>query len=603
MSGFIGLISAQLQERDSSLLDRAADIIAQCCDDYTGKWQNERIGLRFGWFNSTDDCDADQLPFSVAEYRIVGDVRLDNREEIVEKLRPYFEDVTPYTPDSYLLLYAYIHWKEECVQYISGDYAFAIWDEHTESLFCARDHFGVVPLYYTCLEDRFIFTNYYSSLKSIPNLMEELNNDVLADYLTTGVNQSFENTIYIKLKKLPPAHILIYRGGQIRISSYWKIPTDTAPIRYNTTKEYVKHFYTLFEKSIAERTRTNKVACQLSGGMDSSAVTATTQEVLRSKYGSDHTVQTLNIIYNWLIKENEGFFAELTAQQLAIPMKQYIAEDYLKNSRANSMTWIPEPVGIPAATAENHMLEDVEIFSSVLLSGFGGDVLFCYDKPTNRKSESTISLFQSFKDSLLFYRNFGRFANIGLRQKLMGWVNKSTSAQSQIPSYYNQNFFAAHGTKPEPEGVKISPRSYYAMLANPYWSWLFETAHPGFTGKKVRIRHPFFSKDLLLFVLALPPHLLYQKSLLRMATMPLLPLEVVQRPKTVLYGNPYFQNLNRQDVKKELEKVMEEAGDFATGIFDMENMRKELHNVNSSPTFMKNMLIVINILAWQSCKP
>ncbi|MBB6499303.1 asparagine synthetase B family protein [Pedobacter cryoconitis] len=603
MSGFIGILAPRLEKADEELLDACTVVIASCCDDYSGAWKSNHIDLRFGWLKTCEDTEADQLPFTIDEnLRIVGDVRLDNRTELIKELGLYFNTISNSIPDSYLLLYAYKHWDEDCLQHISGDYAFAIWNEKTNYLFCARDHFGLIPFYYTQLENRFLFTNFYHSLKAVPNLMAELSDEVLRDYLMTGTNRSFGHTIYKEIKKLPPAHKLTCKDGKIEVSCYWEIPTRIKPIRYKTTKEYVSHFYSLFEKSIKDRTRTNKVACSLSGGMDSSSITATAKNVLRDRYGKDHTQVSFNIGYKHLVNENEGYFGKLIAKHLNVPIKQYIAEDYVKNIAEPLTNWIPEPAAVPDATAEAQILLDAAAFSRVLLTGFGGDPLFEYEQRSRERLIAQGHLAQSFLDDMEFYRTFGHFSGINIKQWLMKLIRKTPAAKYPLPYWFEPDFFPAdyNPYKPNKDGTSI--RSYFAMYGNPFWGWLFETTHPGFTGQKIKIRQPFFSLELLLFMLALPPHLLYQKSLLRMAMIPYLPDEIVKRPKTPLYGSPHSQNLKNKDILDTLEQQLLESEDFFASKIDIPSLLKELRNPDNSSASYKNMLIILQILTWRACK-
>src|SRR5438874_1856309 len=153
MSGFIGIVSPQLQQQDSELLDACHKEITLCCDDFTGAWKNTHAELRFGWLKTTDDTDTENLPFTIDQnLHIVGDVLLENRPKLIGKLKDTFAGITNTIPDTCLLLYAYKLWGEACLAQISGDYAFAIWNEKERTLFCARDHFGAIPLYYAQTE-------------------------------------------------------------------------------------------------------------------------------------------------------------------------------------------------------------------------------------------------------------------------------------------------------------------------------------------------------------------------------------------------------------------------------------------------------------------
>lgn len=601
MSGFIGIISPKLQKADKDLLDFSSRAIACTCNEYLGAWSSVQADLRFGWLKTSEDTEVEQLPFSLdGNLQIVGDVRLDNRLELLKELSTYFSTINKLTPDSYLLLYAYKYWGEDCLQHISGDYAFAIWNEQNSCLFCARDHFGLIPFYYAQLDHRFLFTNFYTALKDIPDLMSELEDDVLRDYMTNGANRSFDQTIYKKIKKLPPAHKLIYKDGEIQIIRYWKTPTNIKPIRYKTTKEYVSHFYRLFEQSIKDRTRTNKVGSSLSGGMDSSSITAIAKKIMEETYGNDHTLVSFNIRYNHLVNENEGYFGKLIAQYLKIPIKQYLAEDYLKNIAQPLSSWVPEPAFVKDATSEYQILSDVQTFSSVYLTGFGGDPLFGYEPGSRRRLAAQGYLVQPYLDDLKFYYSFGRFSGPTFRHKVMRLIKKLPAEKMNRPSWFDPSFFPEEDKPLKSSTDGTSDYSGFALAGNPYWSNLFEISHPGFSGKKIKIRQPFFSLDLLLFILALPPHILYQKSLLRMAMIPYLPEEIVKRPKTPLFGNPSTQNLKTQEVLSTVEKTILLSGNFLEGKIRTTDLLEEIKNPNLLSTSVSAIANLLKILSWNN---
>ena len=601
MSGFTGIINTRLDPANSELLDRCQEEIGKCCDDFSGKWKSAKADLRFCWLKTTDDTDTEELPFSIDQnLLIVGDVRLDNRLELVIQLQKHFMGISSAMPDAYLLLYAYSHWGAGCLQQISGDYAFAIWNEKEASLFCARDHFGMIPFYYSVLDGAILFTNFYRSLKYVPGLMDSLDEKILGGYLSTGLNSSLNQTIYTKIKKLPAAHWLIYKNGKIKIEAYWKMPEYVAPIRYKTTGEYVARFFSLFERSVADRTRNSKVGCALSGGMDSSAVTATAANVLRQKYGSDHRLEAFNITYKYLVSENEGLFASLTAKHLQIPLNNYTAEDYLDKMAMPMDTWLPEPVGLPHASAEGQMLTDTAAFARVFLGGFGGDPLFEYDTDAWQKMIQNGAGLLPFKDTFSYWKAFRRFPpkNFFYHQKR---EQKILQANDSLPAWYSKDFFSTVGSLDSNDQNRAGLRSNFGMLNNPLWSNLFENSHPGFTGKKIKVRQPFFSLPLILFMRAMPPHLLFQKALLRMAMMPYLPKEIRFRPKTLLFGTPHYQNLKTSGVLTLLKKQLPGAAYFLQHKINIPLFLAEIEDINNlKENDHVKILLVFHVLAWKN---
>ncbi|MDB5109661.1 MAG: hypothetical protein JWR67_775 [Mucilaginibacter sp.] len=602
MSGFIGIISPQLQQQDSDLLDNCQEEIVLCCDDFSGAWKSNNADLRFGWLKTTDDTNIENLPFtSDQNLYIIGDVLLENRLKLISELNKIFADISSITPDVYLLLYAYQLWGEDCLAQISGDYAFAIWNEKERTLFCARDHFGAIPFYYAQTERGFLFTNFYRSLKCVPGLTSDLNEDVLKDYFFSSSNQSFDHTIYQKIKKLPPAHQLTYQEGNLQITRYWEMSDDVKPIRYKTTKEYVTHFSGLFEQSIADRTRNNKICCALSGGMDSSSVTAITNKILTSKYKDDRKLMAFNITYEYLVNENEGYFAQNTAKHLDITLKQYIAEDYLQHIASPINSWIPEPAGLPQAIAESHIIDDAGTISRVFLGGFGGDPVFEYDPNSSCRLIKQGYYVQPLLDRIKFFRVYGRFSQMSLLGRIRKLVTRAPTSIPTIPKWFDQEFFSADYMQRKIVRNELSPRSNLGMLSNTLWSFLFEISHPGFTGKKIKIRQPFFSLELLLFLRAMPPHLLYQKSLLRMAMIPHLPGDVVRRPKSLLFGTPHFQNLKSPGILSALKEQVAASCEF---LKDKINLPAFLAEIDSHDHLKVadhgKVLALMQILAWKN---
>ena len=83
--------------------------------------------------------------------------------------------------DDPLILDAYEKWGEDCVKHLFGDFAFAIWDERNQRYFCARDHFGVKPFYYTYIDNEFAFSTSLNELR--PRVSNTLNEIAVGDYL------------------------------------------------------------------------------------------------------------------------------------------------------------------------------------------------------------------------------------------------------------------------------------------------------------------------------------------------------------------------------------------------------------------------------------
>src|SRR4029079_14398296 len=105
---------------------------------------------------------------------IVADGRVDARRDLVRALGVETESAALRAPDVELILRAYLHWGEACVEHLLGDFAFAIWDGRRQQLFCARDHMGVKAFYYARVGRWFVFSNTLDCVRRHPDVSDRL---------------------------------------------------------------------------------------------------------------------------------------------------------------------------------------------------------------------------------------------------------------------------------------------------------------------------------------------------------------------------------------------------------------------------------------------
>lgn len=175
--------------------------------------------------------------------------------------------------DTEVLLQAYRQWGKECLPKLNGMFAFAIWDKEKEELFCARDRFGIKPLYFYHSGSRFIFS---SEIKSILSVIEDVcpNNEVLQRYLLYGDYGSPCRTFFKNIHALNPASwTRISRYGSECNFSYWNLDTDVEKFKDNEEDEAMEQYLELMSDSIRLRLRSDvQIGLNVSGGLDSSAL-------------------------------------------------------------------------------------------------------------------------------------------------------------------------------------------------------------------------------------------------------------------------------------------------------------------------------------------
>ena len=207
---------------------------------------------------------------------LTADARIDNRRELCREL-----DLDEASTDGRIILAAYEEWGKGCPEHLVGDFAFAIWDPGRRSLFCAKDHLGIRPLYYYFGADRlFACATEIKALLQITDIPAVLNETRIADYLT-GMREDMESTIYKGILRLPPAHALEVEGGKLRLWRYYRL-APAVDVPEMDDEGYAQRFKELFEEAVRCRVRSAfPVGSQLSGGLDSSYVTCVARDVLK----------------------------------------------------------------------------------------------------------------------------------------------------------------------------------------------------------------------------------------------------------------------------------------------------------------------------------
>ncbi|HEX5417401.1 MAG TPA: lasso peptide isopeptide bond-forming cyclase [Chloroflexota bacterium] len=254
-------------------LEAMRDRLAHRGPDGSGTWLAGSVGLAHLMLWTTPESLQEQLPLASADGSLVitADARVDNRDELIALLG--LTDRPPRDiPDSQLILEAYRAWGERCPEKLLGDFAFVIWDARKQALFCARDHFGVRPLYYYASDRAFVFATEIKALFCLPEIPRRLNEVRIADYL---VPQQYDNqsTLYQGILRLPPAHRLIVSRDRIALAPYWTLDPDRE-IRLKSDDEYAEGLREIFEETVRCRLRTAfPIGSMLSGGLDSSSIT------------------------------------------------------------------------------------------------------------------------------------------------------------------------------------------------------------------------------------------------------------------------------------------------------------------------------------------
>ncbi len=202
--------------------------------------------------------------------------------------------------DTEVLLTAYMAWGRACVNKFNGIFAFAVWDEYEQSLFLARDRLGVKPLFYAQRGSALLFASELKALLAHPFVKPEIDETGLAEVLIMGPARTPGHGVFYGVREVRPGYCLIYTREELRLERYWRLESRPHPDDLDNTVSRVRE---LFLDTVSRQLVSDVPVCTfLSGGLDSSAITAVAAQAYRE--AGIGPLRTFSIDY----KDNERYF-------------------------------------------------------------------------------------------------------------------------------------------------------------------------------------------------------------------------------------------------------------------------------------------------------
>jgi len=205
-------------------------------------------------------------------YVLVYNGELYNSSELRAKLGSKGWTFASANSDTEVLLLSYMEWGEDCVGYLNGIFAFAIWDEARQALFMARDRLGVKPLFYSQRGTGLLFASELKSLLIHPQVQPVIDNEGLAEILIMGPSRTPGHGIFKGIQELRPGYCMLYHRQGMQIKRYWSLQSKPHQDDIDTSAEKVR---CLLQNAVHRQLVADvPLATFLSGGLDSSAITA-----------------------------------------------------------------------------------------------------------------------------------------------------------------------------------------------------------------------------------------------------------------------------------------------------------------------------------------
>ncbi|HYL35178.1 MAG TPA: asparagine synthase-related protein [Bryobacteraceae bacterium] len=544
MSGIVGILHLDQSPVERRTLQGLTDFLTFRGPDAQQIWVDGPVGFGHTLLKTAAESETEHQPFSLdGATWIVADARLDARPDLIAKLENQSQPGLGAAADVELLLRAYLAWGEKCVDRLLGDFAFGIWDSPRQRLFCARDHLGIKPFYYSHNGSLVIFSNTLECIRQHPAVSDQLNDLAIADFLLLQRNQDLATTMFADIQRLPPAHTSAWSRAGKQSRRYWTMPVDP-PLFLRRSEEYVDRFKELLRQSVGDRLRTNEAGIFMSGGLDSTSMAAGAAEVLRARSpgGLSLWALTRDDPENPAEKQCAG----LAAKALAIPIHFFNWGDAsIDGNWQLSPLPTPEPALQPwELAATRNLYRQASTLSRVFLHGEGPDhgLLFewrpyvSYLLDQGRYGRILRDLYVTVlraRGGTLSKSASTRAGQIGpsmqlLPQSFPEWVNPALESQYDL-----RHRWEAKWLKP-PAAAALHPTRpvTYASFLDPVWPSMFDGHDAAWTGTQVEVRHPYLDLRMLRFFLAVPPMpWCKQKYLVRRAMRGVLPKSVLGRDK------------------------------------------------------------------------
>lgn len=543
MSGIAGLFGLDGAPARPDGLRQMVTAIAHRGPDGTAVWTDGPVGLGHAAHHTTPEARFETWPLADPESQIVlvADARIDNREELIRRLRPR---PTPdgVVTDALLIRAAYERWGTKCAVHLIGDVAFALWDPDAQRLFCVRDAMGVRPLFYAYHPGRsFAFGSEIKALLALPAVSQSVDEDRVADYLSSTITDA-EATFYRDIRRLLPGYALEVTPDGLRTWAYWELDPEKGVV-LPSDEAYAEAFLERFDDAVRCRLRSSaSVGAYLSGGLDSSSIAVTARDLRREE--GRGTVPTFSTVYDRFPSCDEREYIHAVLDQGVFDPHFFLGDDVRVLGCMDALLDVhDEPFFAPNLAKRWSELSRIrERGVSVLLGGHGGDEVV--SKGFGRlhdlaRSGQWLTLAQETRGVSRIHgegtgaRLWGAFAwHYGVHpwleghpwaQRIHGWMCQArrrlvpghghSALEAEPRSLLGPRFHAQHPPDassrrrpPEHEWAKNgrTRAQHYADLTDPMQGVALEILDRTVRAQGMELRLPFLDRRLVEFCLALP---------------------------------------------------------------------------------------------------
>lgn len=505
--------------------------------------QDKKIGLGHSRLSFIELSDIGKQPFSNSDnsFTITFNGEIYNYQEIKKELESYglvFQTKT----DTEVLLQAYSYWGAEMLSHIKGMFAFAIYDVKKETVFLARDRFGIKPLYYGLFEETFVFGSELKALFPYPGVKKKIRKESVAIFLANRYVPS-PYTIWENIYQLPPAHYLVVNTKTLKAKKerYWNLEMLQEGKNEKDENEKIKE---LLQQSIQQHLISDvQVGSFLSGGMDSSLL------VLMMKELGYKPIDAFTIGFeNW--DKSEHFYARKVAERLNINLSEQLEQSFTLDSVRNLMYYYDNPIADISILPTYSVSKLARTKVKAVLSGEGADECFggyWWQQPKSFKFKNRLEKwkaklfgihFNQIKDHYIEANSMGLFDSDELKK---AFTDDWQSAVPQDP-FEHMNKFHRNGISTLKQIQFLDLNLFMPEL-------VLAKIDRASMANSLEARVPFLDHELVEKIFSLKEHLYFdetiQKKVLRTFLKDKVPQEVYDRKKQGFVGpDQFYENIS-----------------------------------------------------------
>lgn len=501
------------------------------------------------------------------QYVMVYNGELYNTEELRQELLKRGYTFTT-SSDTEVLLTSFIEWKERCVNYLNGIYAFAIWDEQEEEVYLFRDRLGVKPLFFTIHNNSLLFASEIKALLAHPEIKPQIDRKGLAALLSIGPSRVPGDGILKGIEEVEPGCALKFSRSGLKKWRYWNVQSQPHEHSLGETIEQVRFYIT---DAIERQLVSDVPLCTfLSGGVDSSVITA----IAANTYSQEgHTLHTYSIDF----EGNDQFFKKNDFQVSQDTFWIKKMSDTFKTTHHDIMITQQELIDyLEEAMTIRDLPGMVDIDSSLLVA--------C----RVIKQDFTVALSGECADEIFggypwFQKDYDSFPWIRSINEREGFLRNEWKDRLQLKDYMQNVFEEELKQSPKLDGENVKEakqRQLFYLNMRYFMQNLLERKDRMSMGGSLEVRVPFADHRLVEYLWNIPWEMKnmgnMEKGLMRKAVEGLLPEEVLYRKK-----NPYpktYHPLYTEGVKEKLKGLVQRKESILNELFD----KSQLHQLIES---------------------